>query len=216
MNDVLLAARARIEAEADALMAVGAGLDESFLDVVRLIQSATGKVLVVGVGTSGPVARRMAHLLATCGTPAVFLHPADALHGGLGAVAPGDVVMAASKGGSSRELNDFIVLAQGRGAKAVILTANGDSELGRIGDVTVVIPQTHDADPGGLVAMGSSLAVAVWGDALASVLMQVTGYSWDSVLEAHPSGAVGQRAELPAALPSLIVDPDPSEEVAGA
>lgn len=204
---LIATARARIQAEADALTAVGDGLDETFVEAVRLIRSAPGKVLTVGVGTSGPIARRMAHLLATCGTPAIYLHPADALHGGLGAVQAGDVIIPVSKGGNSKELNDFISLTKSRGAKVLVLTAKPDSPLGQLGDVTIRIPQTEYADPGGVVAMGSSLATAVWGDALAIVLMQITGYAWDAVLGAHPAGAVGQISELPDRLPRL---PDPS------
>jgi D-arabinose 5-phosphate isomerase GutQ len=192
-DSLLATARARIEDEAEALVAVARSLDASFLAAVDLVRSAAGKVLVVGVGTSGPIARRMAHLLATSGTPSVFLHPADALHGGLGAVSGGDVVIAISKGGQSAELNDFAGLAKDRGAALLCLTAEGGSLLARLSDLTVVIPQTQAADPGGVIAMGSSLAVAAWGDALAVVLMQISGYSWTQVLEAHPSGAVGQR-----------------------
>jgi arabinose-5-phosphate isomerase len=160
---------------------------------VDLVRSASGKVLVVGVGTSGPVARRMAHVLATSGTPSLYMHPVDALHGSLGAVAEGDVVIAISKGGRSTELDDFATLAKARGAAVLCLTAETASPLARLSDLAVLIPQTQAADPGGVTAMGSSLAVAAWGDALAVVLMQLSGYSWTQVLEAHPSGAVGQH-----------------------
>ena len=192
-DHLLAAARARVEDEAEVLSAVARSLDASFLAAVDLVRSAAGKVLVVGVGTSGPIARRMAHLLATSGTASLFLHPADALHGGLGAVRADDVVIAISKGGQSTELNSFARLAKDRGASLLSLTAVADSPLTRLADVTVVLPQTAGADPGGVIAMGSSLAVAAWGDALAVVLMELSGYSWAQVLEAHPSGAVGQR-----------------------
>jgi D-arabinose 5-phosphate isomerase GutQ len=207
-NEGLLAVgRSRIFEEAQALRLVGESLDESFVAAVRLIRSSEGKVVTVGVGTSGPVARRMAHLLSTTGTPSVFLHPGDALHGGLGAITAADVVLAISKGGGSAELNQFMRLARTRGAALLVLTAKEESPLARAADVAVVLPQTPDSDPGGIIAMGSNLAVAAWGDALAIVLMQISGYSWEQVIDAHPSGAVGQREQLPAALPRL---PDPA------
>ncbi len=204
---LLEAGRSRIFDEAEALRLVGDSLDESFVAAVRLIRMAPGKVVTVGVGTSGPVARRMAHLLSTSGTPSLFLHPGDALHGGLGAITSADVVLAISKGGGSAELNEFIRLARTRGAALLVLTARAESPLARAADVAVVLPQTPDSDPGGIIAMGSSLAAAAWGDALAIVLMQISGYSWDQVIDAHPSGAVGQREQLPAALSRL---PDPA------
>jgi D-arabinose 5-phosphate isomerase GutQ len=204
---LLGAGRSRIFDEAEAMRLVGDSLDESFVAAVRLIRMAQGKVVTVGVGTSGPVARRMAHLLSTSGTPSLFLHPGDALHGGLGAITAADVVLAISKGGGSAELNEFIRLAKARGAALLVLTARAESPLARASDVAVVLPQTPDSDPGGIIAMGSSLAAAAWGDALAIVLMQISGYSWDQVINAHPSGAVGQREHLPAALSRL---PDPA------
>jgi arabinose-5-phosphate isomerase len=204
---LLRAGRSRIYDEAGALRLVGDSLDETFVAAVRLIRMAQGKVVTVGVGTSGPVARRMAHLLSTSGTPSLFLHPGDALHGGLGAITAADVVLAISKGGGSAELNEFIRLAKSRGAALLVLTARADSPLARASDVAVILPQAPDSDPGGIIAMGSSLAAAAWGDALAIVLMQISGYNWDQVIDAHPSGAVGQHEELPASLSRL---PDPA------
>ena len=112
-----------------------------------------------------------------------------------------------SKAGGSAELNEFIRLAKTRGAALLVLTASAESPLARVADVAVVLPQTPDSDPGGIIAMGSSLGAAAWGDALAIVLMQIGGYSWDQVIDADPSGAVGQREQLPAALSQL---PDPA------
>jgi D-arabinose 5-phosphate isomerase GutQ len=202
-SELIAAARALVEREAAAVAAVADRLDEHFVAAARLLLGVTGKVVTAGVGTSGPVARRMAHLLSTSGTSAFFLHPADALHGSLGAVGKGDVVVAISKGGRSAELNEFAARAKTLGAALLVLTVVPDSPLGRLGDVTVRLPETPEADPGGVVAMGSSLVAAVWGDALAIVLMRLTGYGWAEVMHAHPAGAVGQRAGLPDELPLL-------------
>ena len=198
---LLPGARELVSREAAAVSAVGEQLDASLVAAAQMCVNATGKVLTVGVGTSGPVARRLAHLLSTTGTSALFLHPVDALHGGLGAVADGDVVIAISKGGKSAELNEFVERAKARGAKVIVLTVVPDAPLGRLGDLTVELPELPEADPGGIVAMGSSLVAMAWGDALARVLLQATGYGWDAVLHSHPFGAVGQLTETPTRRP---------------
>lgn len=200
---IMNAARTTVRAEAAAVLAVADQLDETFTAVVDLLTSVTGKVFVVGSGTSGAVARRMAHLLSVSGTPAVFVHPMDALHGTMGAFAAGDVMIAISRGGETAELNELMVLAQKRGLPVVALTAAGESTLGRGADITVVLTSTEGADPGGVIAMGSTLVVAVWGDALAHVLMRRTGYRWEQVLETHPAGAVGKLTELPPSMPAF-------------
>nr|WP_277816676.1 SIS domain-containing protein [Microbacterium aquimaris] len=161
------------------------------------MQSCTGKVFVTGSGTSGATARRMAHLLAVCGTPSTFIHPMDALHGTMGALAAGDVLISISRGGESAEINDFSTRAQRRSVSVVALTAEPESTLGRLADVTVTLITEGEGDPGGVIAMGSTLVTSVWGDALANILMRRRGYGWDQVLETHPAGAVGQITDLP-------------------
>lgn len=197
---MLDAARDAVRSEAAGVLAVADQLDESFVRVADLLTATTGKVFVVGSGTSGAIARRMAHLLAVSGTPSVFVHPMDALHGTMGAFAKGDVLIAISRGGETAEINELMVLAQKRGLPVVALTAEPDSTLGRGADITVVLRTSEGADPGGVIAMGSTLVTAVWGDALAYVLMRRSGYGWDQVLETHPAGAVGRLTETPAAL----------------
>jgi D-arabinose 5-phosphate isomerase GutQ len=198
---LLKVARELINQEAAGLTVLASQVDETLLAAARLVGAATGKVVCVGVGTNGPIGRRLAHLLSTTGTPALFLHPVDALHGSLGAIAPGDVVIAISKGGKSSELNEFASRAKSRGAHLLVLTVAPDSPLTAMADVAVVLPDIPQADPGGIVAMGSSLIAAAWGDALALVAMQVSGYSWGEVLESHPFGAVGQLTAPPEAEP---------------
>jgi arabinose-5-phosphate isomerase len=186
------AGRELLDREATAVGAVN--LDEHFAQAVELVLDATGRVAVSGVGTSGPVARRLAHLLSTSGTAASYVHPADARHGGLGAVLPDDVVVLISKGGRSAELNDFAGRCVERGARLIVLTAAPESSLARLAHVTIALPDTPGADPGGVLAMGSSLAAAAWGDAFTWALMRLRGYSWESVLRSHPGGAVGGEA----------------------
>lgn len=202
-DQILESAREVIRREGAATAGIAEQLDESFLAAVSLLLGCQGKVFVAGSGTSGTVARRMAHLLSVCGTPAVFLHPMDALHGSLGAVSGPDVVIAISKGGGSAELNEFAGRAQERGARVLSLTARADSTLGRLADVSVQIAPAAHADPGGVIAMGSTLAVSAWGDALAVTLMRMRGYSWSQVLSAHPAGSVGRLTDTPEELAPL-------------
>jgi D-arabinose 5-phosphate isomerase GutQ len=186
--------RARVVAEIAALSTLESQIDDRLAATARILLAATGKVIPVGVGTSGVTARRLAHLLSVTGTPALFLHPADGLHGSLGAIEPGDVVIAISKGGQSSELNEFTRRAKTRGAKVIVLTSEEDSELAALGDVTVALPTPDGADPGGAIAMGSTLIASAWGDALAAALMDARGYPWAEVLFTHPGGAVGHLA----------------------
>jgi D-arabinose 5-phosphate isomerase GutQ len=209
-DEVLVAAREAVQREAAGVLAVADQLDQTFLQAMDLVGRCEGKVFVSGSGTSGAIARRMAHLLSVCGTPAVFMPAMDALHGSMGAMVSGDVLIGISRGGETAELSDLAQRVQRRGVPVIALTEASGSTLAGIADLTVVFPDGEQADPGGVIAMGSTLAVAAWGDALAYVLMRRTGYGWAQVLETHPAGAVGQLAELPDALPALDGD---AEEV---
>lgn len=197
--------RARVAAEIAALSTLEAQIDGRFAAAARILLEATGKVIPVGVGTSGVTARRLAHLLSVTGTPAIFLHPADGLHGSLGAIETGDVVIAISKGGQSAELNEFTRRAKARGAKVIVLTSLDGTELAALGDVTVALPTPEGADPGGVIAMGSTLIASAWGDALAAALMDARGYPWTEVLFTHPGGAVGRMATS-----DVVVDAEPA------
>jgi D-arabinose 5-phosphate isomerase GutQ len=195
----LAAARSQVRAEAALLGSLESLVNEQLVAIARRILARSGKVIPTGVGTSGEIARRMAHLLSVVGTPSHFLHPTDGLHGALGAVCAGDTVVAISKGGQSEELNEFVRRAQALGANVVVLTAAPSSPLATLGEEVVLVPAPDSADPEGVIAMGSTLAVAAWGDALAVVLKELRGYGLKEVLFAHPGGAVGQRAAREAA-----------------
>jgi D-arabinose 5-phosphate isomerase GutQ len=187
-------ARELIVAESAAIAAIAAQIDDSFDKAVEKLLALPGKVIVIGSGTSGAIARRLAHLLSVCGTPAFFLIAADGLHGTVGAVAKGDLVIAISKGGESTELASFVQLAKDRGAESIALTAHVESPLGSLVDLAILVDSSA-ADPGGVIAMGSTLATAAWGDALAMALMKRREYSWKSVLHSHPGGSVGAHAD---------------------
>ncbi|MEE6282327.1 SIS domain-containing protein [Georgenia sunbinii] len=202
-SDLLDAARDLIRREAGGVEAVAEQLDDSFLRVVQLLLACRGKVFVTGSGTSGAIARRMAHLLSVCGTPAVFVSAMDALHGTMGVFAKDDVLITISRGGETDELNQLSTRVQQREVPVVALTAKATSTLAGLADVVVIIDSGPEVDPGGVIAMGSTLAGAVWGDALAYVLMRVRGYGWDEVLFTHPAGAVGKITTAPESLAAL-------------
>jgi arabinose-5-phosphate isomerase len=195
-DDALLSiGRSVIRGDGQALAMVEAGLGEHFVAAVRLLLEVRGKVLVAGMGTSGATARRIAHLLSCGGTPALFVHPADGLHGGLGAVAADDAIIAISRDGESDELNEFCRRARAGGARVIALTGTPESPLGVLADRVLPVVTPPESDPGGMMAMGSAIAACAVGDALAVTLMRLRGYPWERFEASHPGGAVGKRIE---------------------
>jgi D-arabinose 5-phosphate isomerase GutQ len=211
MTDVSIptieAARQFIEAEGNAVLDIVDQIDETFVRVASLILRSNGKVVVTGAGTSGFIARRTAHLLSVSGTPAFFLNPTDGLHGSMGALRGNDIMIALSKGGSSNEVNELVDRVRGEGVTVVSLSCVATSRLALASDISVVFRPFPPADPGNLIAMGSTLAHSAWLDALAVVLMRSRQYSWEKVQYTHPGGAVGQMRSLPEpVLPLAIPD----------
>jgi len=186
-------AKETIRREAKAVVELADQIDKSIVDVTRLLLNCKGHVLVTGIGTSNAMARRLAHLLSCSGTPALFLHPADSLHGGAGAVKANDVIIAISKGGHSAEINAFARIARERGAKIVALTENPASPLAEISDAICKFSVPADPDPYGMIATGSSLVNGALGDALCTLLLELRGYTREEFGKTHPGGAVGRR-----------------------
>ncbi|MEA5053902.1 MAG: SIS domain-containing protein, partial [Propionicimonas sp.] len=145
-----------------------------------------------GLGTSGTVARRMAHLLSVTGTPAFFLSPSDGLHGSSAVGVSSDLLIAISKGGESDELIGMASIMKDRGVTIVAMSASRDNPLARLADYVALVDSSI-ADPGGIVAMGVTLAQGAYGDALALLLMERKSYKWSQVVQSHPGGAVGKH-----------------------
>ncbi len=204
-DDILTVARDRLAAEAAAVHSLAQALDATFVHAASMVLGCRGKLFIGGSGTSGTVARRMAHVLSVTGTPSIAFSPMDSLHGGSGAITGQDLALLISKGGDSDEVIQAAHLIQGRGAAVIALTHSHDTPLARAADHSVVVAVDPRADIGGLVATGVSLAQAAWGDALAEVLMRGRGYTWREFLTTHPAGAVGQRADLPSDAPALEI-----------
>jgi arabinose-5-phosphate isomerase len=185
--------RATIEREAEVLRGIAAALDDSSAAAVDIVLATKGHVFIGGAGTSNYIASRFAHLLSCSGKPAVFLHPADSLHGSSGAVRPEDTVILISKGGKTVEVNRFAAIVKERGAKLIAFTENPESELGRLADAVVKVKIPADSDPFGMVATSSSLANGSVADAICETVLVESGYTKEAFGKTHPGGAVGDR-----------------------
>jgi arabinose-5-phosphate isomerase len=186
-------ARKVLTIEADAVSSLIPRLDERFLDALGLILACRGRVVVSGVGKSGHIARKIASTLASTGTPAFFVHAAEAGHGDLGMITRDDVVLALSNSGQSDELLTIIPLIKRRGAKLIALTGNPDSALAREADVHLDAGVAQEACPLNLAPTASSTAALALGDALAVALLDARGFDEQDFARAHPGGALGRK-----------------------
>lgn len=186
-------ARAVALREAEGVMKLADQLDESLARVIEVMWNCEGHILVTGAGTSRAVAQRFAHLLACCGTPALFISAADALHGGAGAITAKDVVFVISKGGRSKEINQFVEIARSRGARIVSQCEDPASPLAGMSDAVYKVVAPEGVDPYGMIATGSSLVNAAAGDVLCILLLGLRGYTKEAFGQTHPGGAVGEK-----------------------
>ena len=182
--------------EAETLTGLSRAVDARYVAAVRLLASCRGKVLLTGVGKSGLIAQKIAATLSSTGTPAVHLDPTEAMHGGLGLVQKGDVLIAVGKSGESDELNALLPRLRTLGVKIVALTANPRSTLARAAALVLVTPVKAEACPHNLAPTSSTTAALAAGDALAVALMKVRGFGRDSFALNHPGGRIGRRLTL--------------------
>jgi arabinose-5-phosphate isomerase len=194
-SDHAILARARevLRAEAEGLRVAEASIDAGFASAARLLASATGRVVVSGVGKSGLVGRKLAATLASTGTPALFVHPVDAVHGDLGVLAQGDVVILCSNSGATEELVRMVPLLRRMGVAIVALTARGGSPLGREADAVVAYGEAPEAGSVALVPTTSTTAMLGVGDALAVVVMEARGFGAEHFAFLHPGGVIGRK-----------------------
>jgi arabinose-5-phosphate isomerase len=168
-------------------------IDDRFLAAVSLILERRGRVVVSGIGKSGHIARKIASTLSSTGTPAYFLHPAEANHGDLGMIESGDVFIAISHSGESEELLTILPLVRRRGAKLIALTGRAASSLAREADVLLDAGVAQEACPHNLAPTASTTAALALGDALAVALLDARGFSADDFARSHPGGSLGRR-----------------------
>jgi arabinose-5-phosphate isomerase len=177
---------------ADALGALAAALDGEFVRAVDVMLAAKGRVIVSGMGKSGHIARKIAATLSSTGTPAYFVHPAEASHGDLGAIARHDVLLMLSWGGETAELGDLISYAKRFRIPVVGIASNPDSTLMQAADVKLLLPRAPEACPNGLAPTTSTTMMLALGDALAVALMERKGFSPDQYRDIHPGGSLGR------------------------
>ena len=187
-------ARRVLAIEADAVRALAERLDERFVAAIELIAGRHGRVVVSGIGKSGHIARKIASTMASTGTPAYFVHPAEASHGDLGMVEEGDVFIAISYSGSSDELLDIVPLVKRRGAKLIAITGNAQSALAREADVHLDARVAQEACPLNLAPTASTTAALALGDALAVALLEKRGFTSDDFARSHPKGRLPRQA----------------------
>lgn len=182
-----------LDIESRAVAALASRLDASFAHALEVVLGCSGRVVVSGMGKSGHVARKIASTLASTGTPAFFVHPAEASHGDLGMITAQDVFIALSNSGESTELLAILPLVKRRGARVISLTGNPASTLAREADVHLNAAVDEEACPLGLAPTASTTAALALGDALAVALLEARGFGADDFARSHPGGALGRK-----------------------
>ncbi len=195
-RDFLRGARQVLKIEAESILDVGKRLDKDFAKLARMLSKLSGMVVVSGVGKSGLIGAKIAATFSSTGTPAVFLDPLNAVHGDLGIVSEGDVLLCLSNSGESAELINVIHAARPLGAKIVALTGNMASTLADEADLVVDVGARREAGPLGLAPTASSTALLAFGDALAMTVASAKRFTKDDYAARHPGGHLGQRLKL--------------------
>jgi len=190
---VLQLARETFEIEAAAVLGLRERLDGAFVQAVRRLLQVQGRVVVMGMGKSGHIGRKMAATLASTGTPAMFVHPAEASHGDLGMVTTADAVIAISNSGESEELTAILPLLKRLGVPLIALTGQPQSTLGRHADIVLNTAVDKEACPLNLAPTASTTAQLALGDALAIALLDARGFKAEDFARSHPGGALGRK-----------------------
>lgn len=188
--------RQALAIEAQAINQLKERIGPVFVEAVQLLVSCQGKVIITGVGKSGIICRKIAATLSSTGTPAIFLHPTEGLHGDLGILSRNDVVMAVSYSGNTEELVKIVPAVKRFGLPLISLTGNRNSELAKLSDVVLDIHVDREACPLGLAPTASTTATLAMGDALATVLLTAKGFSEEDFARCHPGGTLGKRLLL--------------------
>jgi len=179
--------------EADAVRKLADFIDDDFVNVVKHISELDGRVIITGVGKSANIAAKIVATLNSTGTPSIFMHAADAIHGDLGIIQHNDAVMCLSKSGNTAEIKLLIPLIQKMGNKIIALVSNSDSYLAQQADFVLRATVAEEACPNNLAPTSSTTAQLVIGDALAICLLKMRGFSADDFARVHPGGSLGKK-----------------------
>ena len=192
-NQVIASAKTLFSAYREALTGLEAGLGSDFSKTVDLMKASTGHVVVCGMGKSGIIGRKISATLASTGTPSLFLHPAEAIHGDLGMVRRGDIVLLISYSGSTEEIVRLLPAFKRLDARLIAMTGNPSSIIATSAEISLDISVDREACPLNLAPTTSSLNSLVLGDAIAVALMEARGFQESDFANTHPGGALGRR-----------------------
>jgi arabinose-5-phosphate isomerase len=192
-DGVLARAREVIDTEARTLDRLAESLGNTFVAACEMLCATKGRIVVAGIGKSGHICRKIAATLSATGSPAIYLHPGEAAHGDLGMVVEGDVVLALSNSGDTAELQVLYDHAENRGIQVVGITSRRGSLVARRSDICILVPPAREACPVNVAPTSSTTQQLALGDAIAMVLMDMRGFSRESVKALHPGGVIGLR-----------------------
>ena len=192
-KDIINTGKQVLQLEAKAVVSLASRLDENFAKAVELLSRTKSRVIVTGMGKSGLVGRKIASTLSSCGTPALYIHPAEAGHGDLGMIIKDDVLMAISYSGETREICHLLDFVKRIGIKLIGITGNKNSKLGKYSDIVLETKVEREAGPAGVVPTASSTAALAMGDALAIALMKKKAFGVKDFVFFHPQGEAGKR-----------------------
>jgi arabinose-5-phosphate isomerase len=195
-KELIVNAQNTLEIEARAVSALKPRIDGVFCKAVRLMAACEGRVVITGMGKSGLICQKIAATMASTGTPAFFLHPAEGIHGDLGMLMKGDVVLAVSNSGETEEIVKILPVIRRLGLKLISMSGNPSSTLARAGDVSLDISVAQEACPLGLAPTASTTATLAMGDALAVALIKLHDFQAEDFALFHPGGALGKRLLL--------------------
>ena len=193
---ILQCARDVLDIEAKGILSLSNRLDENFVRAVDILSGCKGKVVVTGLGKSGLIGRKIAATFSSTGTPSLFLHATEGIHGDLGMIMKEDVVLAVSNSGETDELLMLLPIIKRLGPKIIVMTGNPDSRLSRTGDVILNAAIKEEACPMGLSPTASTTAALAMGDALAVVLLEKKGFKQEDFALRHPGGTLGRKLLL--------------------
>ena len=195
-RDLIQSAQRTIRLEVEAVQGLMAHIDADFVRACEMILASKGRVVVVGMGKSGHIGNKIAATLASTGTTAFFVHPAEASHGDMGMITRDDIILALSNSGSTNEIVTLLPLIKRLGIKLISVTGNPDSALAKAAEVNLNVHVEHEACPLNLAPTSSTTAALVMGDALAVALLEARGFTAEDFAFSHPGGALGRRLLL--------------------
>ena len=195
-DQIISVAKNTIETESEAIKNLATLIDQSFTDAVEYIYNSNGRVIITGIGKSAIIANKIVATLNSTGTPSIFMHAADAIHGDLGTILEQDVVICISKSGNTPEIKVLVPLIKVRGNKLVAITSNKNSFLGQQADFVLNAFVEKEACPNNLAPTTSTTAQLVLGDALAVCLLDLKGFSSKDFAKFHPGGSLGKKLYL--------------------